>query len=87
MKEEIWGSIDQFLMENDLAFTHAETEDDFKNELKRLQDEREKVVGILMGERKNDRECRNWKPVKRRVTRWVDGGFKVVTITTYVCAD
>lgn len=87
MKSKKWDSIEVFLTENKLEFTHVETDEQYQQELKNLEQENQQVISMLSGGAAANLSCRKWRPVKRRICRWVGGKYECVEHTNYVCVD
>ncbi len=97
MKIETWDSIETFLDENTLEFTHVDSDEDFNKAIDESIDEKSSVVADLdASESGKELKCRRRRPVRRRTCRWKtyrnrDGSlrrqYECVTTTVYECVE
>ncbi|HAA10722.1 MAG TPA: hypothetical protein DCE41_03115 [Cytophagales bacterium] len=87
MKIQTWNSIEDFLEENDLEFVHVDTDEEYQKEVDEIQKENGQVLTMLEGRGMQDRGCKRWKPIKRRVCRMVNGRYHCEVHTRYVCVE
>lgn len=87
MEKLTWNSIEEFLTQNEYEFIHVDSEEEYQDEVEKIQHENESVIGVLNGVATEKFRCKKWRPVKKRICRLVNGKYECVTHTRYICVE